>query len=63
VFDDDFQITPEIEHFICSLGSPAVGSRHGMKDQTIAMAEVVLMDFDGKRANGYGTQRAKERRK
>jgi len=38
VFDDDFT---------SSLGSPAVGSRHGMKDQTIAMAEVVLMDFDG----------------
>ena len=48
VFVDDAQITPEVEHFISSLGSPTVGSRRGMKDQTtIAMTEVVLMDFDG----------------
>src|SRR5580700_8099834 len=47
VFVDDAQITPEVEHFISSLGSPAVGSRHAMKDQTNAMAEVVLTDFDG----------------
>jgi hypothetical protein len=47
LFVDDAQITPEIEHFISSLGSPAVGLRHGTKDQTIAVAEVVLRDFDG----------------
>ena len=46
-FVNDSQITPEIEQFISSLGSPTAASRHGMEDQTIAVAEVVLTDFDG----------------
>jgi hypothetical protein len=47
LFIHDAQITPEIEQLISSLGSPAVGLRHGMEDRTIAVAEVVLKDFDG----------------
>jgi hypothetical protein len=47
VFVQESQITPEMEHFISSLGSPAAGLRHGVDDQTIAVAEVVLTDFDG----------------
>jgi hypothetical protein len=47
LFVHESQITPEIEHFISSLGSPTATSRHGMEDQTIAVAEVVLKDFDG----------------
>ncbi len=46
-FVHESQITPEIEHFISSLGSPAAELRHSMEDQTIAVAEVVLRDFDG----------------
>jgi hypothetical protein len=46
LFVHESQITPEIEHFISSLGSPSVGLRHGIK-QTIAVVEVVLRDFDG----------------
>ena len=47
VFVHESQITPEIEHFISSLGSPTAELRHGMEDQTIAVTEVVLRDFDG----------------
>lgn len=47
LFVNDAQITPEIEHFISSLGSPAVGLPHGVEDQRIAVVEVVLTDFDG----------------
>ena len=54
LFDDgvlvcvnESQITPEIEQFISGLGSPNIGLRHGKEDQTIAVAEVVLRDFDG----------------
>ena len=47
VFVDDSQITPEIERIISSLGSPSAGLRHGKDDQTIAVTEVVLRDFDG----------------
>ena len=46
-FIHESQITPEIEHFISSLGSPSPGLAHDMKEQTIAVAEVVLRDFDG----------------
>jgi hypothetical protein len=46
-FVNDSQITPEIEQFISSLGSPTATLRHGKEDQTIALAEVVLTDFDG----------------
>lgn len=49
-FVNDSQITPEIEQFISSLGSPTATSRHGNDDQTIALAEVVLTDFDGTKA-------------
>lgn len=47
VFVHESQITPEIEHFISSLGAPTAELRHGVEDQTIAVAEVVLSDFDG----------------
>ena len=47
LFVSDSQITPEIEQFISSLGSPTTTSRHAMEGQTTAVAEVVLMDFDG----------------
>lgn len=47
LFVNESQITPEIEQFISSLGSPTIGLRHGMEDQAIAVAEVVLRDFDG----------------
>jgi hypothetical protein len=46
-FVHESQITPEIESLISSLGSPAAGLQHGMGDQPMAMAEVVLKDFDG----------------
>jgi hypothetical protein len=46
-FVNDSQITPEIEQFISSLGSPTATSRQCNEDQTMALAEVVLMDFDG----------------
>ncbi len=46
-FVNDSQITPEIEQFISSLGSPTNTSRHGVGDKAIAVAEVVLRDFDG----------------
>lgn len=46
-FVNESQITPEIELFMSSLGSPSVGLRHGRENQTIAVAEVVLRDFDG----------------
>lgn len=46
-FVNESQITPEIEHFISSLGPPSAGLRHGAENQTIAVAEVVLRDFDG----------------
>ena len=46
-FVNDSQITPEIEQFISSLGSPTATSRHGKEDQTIALEETVLTDFDG----------------
>ena len=46
-FVSDSQITPEIEQFISSLGSPTNTSRHGMEDKTIAVTEVVLKDFNG----------------
>jgi len=47
LFVNESQITPEIEQFIASLGSPTIGLQHGMEDETIAVAEVVLKDFDG----------------
>jgi hypothetical protein len=47
LFVNESQMTPEIEQFISSLGSPTIGLRHGMEDETIAVAEVVLRDFDG----------------
>jgi len=47
LFVGDSQITPEIELFISSLGSPAVGLRHGMEEPTVAVEEVLLKDFDG----------------
>jgi hypothetical protein len=47
LFVNDSQITPEIEQFISSLGSPTATSRHGLEDPTIAVAKVVLRDFDG----------------
>jgi hypothetical protein len=46
-FVNESQITPEIESFISSLGSPSLGSQRDMENQTIAVAEVVLKDFDG----------------
>jgi hypothetical protein len=49
LFVNESQITPEIEQFISSLGSPAAGLQHGMEDETIAAGEVVLRDFDGTR--------------
>ena len=47
LFVNDSQITSEIEQFISSLGSPTATSRNGMEDQTSAVVEVVLTDFDG----------------
>jgi hypothetical protein len=47
LFINDSQITPEIERFIASLGSPTPTSRHGMEDKAIVVVEVVLRDFDG----------------
>ena len=47
LFVHESQITPEVEQFISSLGSPSPGLAHGIKEQTIAVAEVVLSDFDG----------------
>ena len=47
LFINESQITPEIEQFISSLGSPTIGLQHSMEDETIAVAEVVLRDFDG----------------
>lgn len=47
LFVNESQITPEIEQFISSLGSPTIGLQRGMEDETIAVAEVVLRDFDG----------------
>jgi hypothetical protein len=49
LFVHDAQITPEIEQIISSFGSPAVGLRHGaeIEEGTVAIAEVILCDFDG----------------
>ena len=47
LFVNESEITPEIDHFASSLGSPSAGSKHGAIEQTIAVAEVVLRDFDG----------------
>jgi hypothetical protein len=47
LFVNESEITPEIEQFISSLGSPTATSRHHMEDETIAVSEVVLRDFDG----------------
>jgi hypothetical protein len=47
LFVNESEITPEIEQFISSLGPPAMGLQHGMEDETIAVGEVVLRDFDG----------------
>lgn len=47
LFVHDAQITPEIEQVISSLGAPTVGLRHAIEEETIAVAEVVLCDFDG----------------
>jgi hypothetical protein len=49
VFVDDSQITPEIERIMSSLGPPSAGLRHAKGDQTSAITEVVLKDFDGTR--------------
>jgi len=48
-FVPDSEITPEVEQFIASLGSPRAGSRSGMEDHTDVVAEVALIDFDGTR--------------
>jgi hypothetical protein len=48
-FVNESQITPEIESFISSLGSPSAGLRQGSGSQTKAVTEVVLRDFDGTR--------------
>ena len=45
LFVNESEITPEIDHFASSLGSPSAGSKPGAKEQTIV--EVVLRDFDG----------------
>ena len=47
LFVNESEITPEIEQLTYSLGSPTLGLGHEMEDQTIAVAEVVLRDFDG----------------
>jgi hypothetical protein len=47
LFVHESQITSEIESFISGFGPPTVGSRHGMEDQAMAVAQVVLKDFDG----------------
>ena len=47
MFVNESEITPEIEQLTYSLGSPTLGLGHEMEDQTIAVAEVVLRDFDG----------------
>lgn len=49
LFVHESQITPELEHFISSLGSPTAELRRGIEDQPIAVKEVVLKDFDGTR--------------
>ena len=46
-FVNDSQITPEIEQFISSLGSPTATLPNSMEDRAIVVAEVVLKDFDG----------------
>lgn len=47
MFVNESEITPEIEQLTYSLGSPTLGLGRSMEDQTIAVAEVVLRDFDG----------------
>lgn len=47
LFVNESQITSEIGQFISSLGSPTLGLQHGIEDETVAVAEVVLTDFDG----------------
>jgi len=49
LFVHESEITPEIEHFISSLGSPTAELRRGIEDQPSAVTEVVLKDFDGTR--------------
>jgi hypothetical protein len=48
-FVNESQITPEIESFISSLGSPSAELQQGSGSQTNAVTEVVLRDFDGTR--------------